>query len=367
MAANSKITKRIFTFPRDFNRKLSMKRLILVLVSAALILSVYVPVSFSQEKLAQTGFSFLSVGTDARATGMGEAFTTIEGSSTALLYNPAGIAGLTSFVDLSTNQMKWLADIKYLSGTIAFAPYEGKYGVVGVSVMNINYGEFKFTRVAQNADGYVDIAGWPTPSAYMVGLGYAKALSNQFSVGGQIKYASQSLGKSYVPTYRTTTDATGKTKIDTTLEERDYTLGTLAFDFGTIYKTGLKSLAFGVSVNNFAREIKYERESFQLPLSFKIGISMNVMDLVSDLAEDHSLFVSLDAIHPRSYAEFLNIGGEYVFAKTVALRFGYITHHPDYNLTAGLGVRKFGVAVDYSYMPHKVFNNVQRFSVKFSM
>ena len=344
-----------------------MKRLVCFLVSVVLILSLFIPVSFSQQKLAQTGFEFLAVGTDARATGMGEAFTTMEGSSTALLYNPAGIAGMTSFMDLSTNQLKWIADIKYLSGTIAFAPYEGKYGVVGLSVMNVNYGEFKFTRVAQNEQGFIDIDGWPTPSAYVVGLGYGKALSNQFSIGGQVKYASQSLGKSYVPVYRSTTDASGQTKRDTTLEERSYSVGTVAFDFGTIYKTGLKSLAFGVSINNFSREIKYERESFQLPLSFKIGISMDLMDLVPNIGEDHSFFVAVDAVHPRSYAEFLNIGGEYVFSKTVALRVGYITHHPDYGLSAGLGVRKFGVAVDYSFVPHKVFSNIQRFSVKFSL
>jgi len=30
-------------------------------------------------------------------------------------------------------------------------------------------------------------------------------------------------------------------------------------------------------------------------------------------------------------------------------------------------VRKFGVALDYSFMPHKVFNDIQRLSVKFSL
>jgi hypothetical protein len=344
-----------------------MKRLVFVLVSVVLAQGQFTPVAISQQKLAQTGFNFLSVGTDARATGMGEAFTTIEGSSTALFYNPAGIAAVSSFMDLSTNQLKWIADIKYLSGTVAFSPFEGRYGVVGVSLLNVSYGEFKFTRVAQNEQGYEDIEGWPKPSAYVVGLGYGKALSNQFSVGGQVKYASQSLGKSYVPVYTQVTDASGQTRRDTSLVARDYSVGTFAFDFGTIYKTGLKSLAFGVSINNFSREIKYERESFQLPLSFKIGISMNLLDLVPDLAEDHSLFVSLDAVHPRSYAEFLNIGGEYVFGKTIAVRVGYVTHRPDYGLSAGLGVRKFGVAVDYSYMPHKIFNDIQRFSVKFSL
>jgi hypothetical protein len=367
MAANSKMARRTFTTLSDFNRKLSMKRLVLVLVSVILTLSLFLPVSFSQDKLAQTGFEFLSVGTDARATGMGEAFTTVEGSSAALLYNPAGLAGITTFTDLSMNRLNWIADIKYLSGTIAFAPSDGKYGVVGVSVMGIDYGQFNFTRVAANEQGYVDITGWPKPSAFVFGVGYGKALSNQFSVGGQVKYASQSLGKSFVPVYTTSTTAAGQTKVDTAVVERDYTLGTIAFDFGTIYKTGLKSLAFGVAINNFSREIKYERESFQLPLSFKIGISMNVMDFVPNLSEDHSFFVSIDANHPRSYAEYLNIGGEYVFAKTIALRVGYVTHHTDYGLTAGFGVRKFGLAIDYSYMPHKVFNDIQRFSVKFAL
>lgn len=344
-----------------------MKRLVLVLASVILALSFFSVSAYAQEKLAQTGFNFLSVGTDARATGMGEAFTTMQGSSTALLYNPAGMADISTYVDLALNRVNWIADIKYLSGTIALAPFEGRYGVVGLSVLNVNYGEFKFTQVANNQQGYVDIEGWPKPTAYVIGLGYGKELSSQFSVGGQVKYAYQNLGNSYVPVYKQVFDTAGVAQTDTTLVEKEYTAGVVAFDFGTIYRTGLKSLAFGVSINNFSREIKYARESFQLPLSFKIGISMNLMDLLPSLAENHSLYVSVDAVHPRSYAEFLNIGGEYVFANTIALRLGYITHHPDYGLSAGLGVHKFGVAVDYSYMPHKVFSDIQRFSVKFSL
>ena len=343
-----------------------MKRLVSVLVLVALWLCQFTSVTNAQSKLAQTGFDFLNVGTDARATGMGEAFTTMEGSSAALFYNPAGIARLNSFVDISTNQLKWIADIKYLSGAVAIAPYDGRYGVIGISLMNINYGDFKFTQVANNDQGYVDLDGYPMPKAYVVGLGYGKELSNQFAVGGQVKYAYQSLGKSIVPVYKQTTTG-GTVRTDTTYELREYNLGTVAFDFGTVYKTGLKSLAFGVSINNFSREVKYERESFQLPLSFKIGISMNLMDLVPDLAENHSFYVSVDAVHPRSYSESLNIGGEYVFSNTVALRVGYVTHHPDYGLTAGIGVRKFGVGFDYSFMPHKIFNDIQRLSVRFTL
>ena len=176
--------------------------------------------------------------------------------------------------------MTWIADIKYLSGAVSFAPFDGKYGVVGISFMHIDYGEFNFTQVASNDQGYVDVPGFPNPSAYVVGIGYGRALSNQFSVGGQVKYAYQNLGKSVVPVYTSVVDASGKATQDTVNQLRNYSIGTLAFDFGTLYKTGLKSLAFGVAINNFSREVRYERENFELPLSFKIGISMNVLDFV---------------------------------------------------------------------------------------
>ena len=344
-----------------------MKRIGLIIAAIVAVSGLCASAAFGQAKLAQTGLNFLSVGTDARATAMGEAFTTIEGSSTSLFYNPAGLAGIQSLVDLSLNQMKWIADITYLSGAVAFTPFEGDYGVIGLSVMAIDYGEFKFTQVSASEQGYQDIENWPEPSAYVIGLGYGRALSDQFSVGGQVKYAHQSLGQSIVPIYTKYVDATGRARQDTTNDLRDYAVGTLAFDFGTVYKTGLKSLAFGVAINNFAPEIKYERESFQLPLSFRIGLSMNLLDLVPEVGEDHSFYASIDAVHPRSYDEYLNIGGEYVFSKTVFVRIGYITHHPDYGLTVGLGVQKAGIGVDYSFMPHKIFNNISRISVKFAM
>jgi hypothetical protein len=344
-----------------------MKRIRHITATIVVVGSLFAPAVFGQAKLAQTGFNFLSVSTDARATAMGEAFTTIEGSSTSLFYNAAGLASITSFVDLSLNQMKWIADIRYLSGAAAFAPFEGRYGVIGISFMTIDYGVFNFTQVAANEQGYNDLEGWPAPSAYVIGLGYGRALSDHFSVGGQVKYASQDLGQSNVPVYTSYVDGTGKTRQDTTYDLRDYSTGTLAFDFGTLYKTGLKSLAFGVAISNFAPEIKYERESFQLPLSFRIGLSMNLLDLVPGVGDDHSFCASIDAVHPRAYSEYLNIGGEYVFSKTVALRIGYITNHPDYDLTAGVGIQKMGIAVDYSFMPHRVFNNIHRISVKFTM
>ncbi|MDQ7053708.1 MAG: PorV/PorQ family protein [candidate division KSB1 bacterium] len=314
----------------------------------------------AQKKLAQTGFQFMSVGVDARATGMGEAFTTVEGTSAALFYNPSGMARIPTLLDVSLNKMKWIADIEYVSGALAFRPADGQYGVFGLSFLTVDYGEFLWTRVAPTEQGYEDIGGdWAMPTALAVGFGYSKELTDRFVVGGQIKYVYQRLGKSLVPIY---------TETDTLIEEQDYDLSVFAFDFGTQYKTGFKSLVFGMTVRNLSREIKYEKEGFQLPLTFKIGISINALDFFPQIdASSHKLFISLDAVHPRSYPEYVSYGAEYVFMDLIALRFGYLLNREEYNMTAGFGIRSFGFALDYSYMPFDVFGNINRFTVRFSL
>ena len=117
-----------------------------------------------KKKLAQTGFQFLSVGTDARATAMGEAFTTIEGSPMSLFYNPAGMARLSSFFEFSANRTTWIADIDYYSGSLAINPEQGRYGVFGLSFLFVDYGEIIGTVVAPNEQGFIE-TGNVSPNA----------------------------------------------------------------------------------------------------------------------------------------------------------------------------------------------------------
>jgi hypothetical protein len=312
------------------------------------------------KKLAQTGFQFLSVGTNARASAIAEAYTTYEGSSASLFHNPAGLARMTTMFDFVVNQMNWIADIKYYSASAAFNWQGGKYGVIGFTFLYVDYGKFEWTIVDPTSPkGYQDVdAGWAMPNAFSIGLGYAKELSDKFSVGGQIKYVRQKLGTSYVPVY-TGNKLTGQ-------EEKDYALGVVAFDFGTLYKTGFKSLAFGMSIRNFAEEVKYEKESFQLPLTFRIGIGMNVMDFFPQWSESNALNITIDAVHPRSFPEYVAFGGEYVFKNILYLRAGYVTNQDDYSYSFGAGVRSFGFAFDYSYTPFSTFQDVNRFTIKFA-
>jgi len=302
----------------------------------------------AQTKLAQSGFQFLSVSQDARAAAMGSAFTTVEGTPNAIFYNPAGLANMADEFGIAVNYFNFIADIRHASLALSYAPAAGEYGVFSFSVQSIDYGDLEGTQVWPNEQGFVE-TGIFNPQALAIGIGYSRALTNRFLVGGQIKLVGQTLGKNALPS--------GITK--------ENVANVVAFDFGTIYKTGFKSLAFGMSVRNFSQEIKYEEEGFQLPLTFRIGLSVDAMDFIMPDQDTHKLLVTFDAAHPRSFPEYVNFGSEYIFMDTFILRLGYISGHTEYDYSLGFGIKKFGLHINYAYQPFGVFGSINRFSVNF--
>jgi len=314
------------------------------------------------KKLAQTGMKFLSVSTDARTSGFSEAVTAVDlASASAIFYNPATMASIKEFTSFSVGNVSWIADINYIHSAIAFAPFGGDYGVIGISFLSVDYGELMGTVVDPNAPnnaGYRDV-GTFSPKAYAFSIGYAKALSDKFSVGGDIKYVKQDLGSSVVDI-----DPNGN------YVNENNSLGAVAFDFGILYRTGFKSLNFGMSVRNFSTELKYKKETFQLPLVFKIGLAINAMDLFNIDKNTHSLIVAVDASHPRDYSEQIYAGAEYTFINTFSLRAGFVSPADEHNFSAGFGIKGnisgMNLGLDYAFQPYGVFNNVHRFSFNFS-
>jgi hypothetical protein len=313
----------------------------------------------AQKKLAQTGMKFLNVLPDARAVALGEAFTAVEGSASSLFYNTASMARLQSTTSLFVGRTNWIADMSHMYYAASFAPSGGEYGVIGAFLQFVDYGTFEETIRASNDRGYVDL-GTFEPTGMMVGIGYSRALNDKFSVGGNVKYVRQSLG-----------DATNDLASDGTPIKVSNTTSVFAFDFGLLYHTGYKSLNFGMTVRNFAKEVTYQKEGFQLPLTFRIGVSMNVFDLTDLDPATHQFLVVADAEHPRDFPEMLRVGGEYTFMNILALRAGYVSSADEYGPSFGAGVHKefegFGLGFDYAYLPFGVFDAVHRFSFQFSL
>ncbi|MBI2417558.1 MAG: PorV/PorQ family protein [Ignavibacteriales bacterium] len=313
-------------------------------------------------KLAQTGFKFLNVATDARFGAMGEAVTAVESYSTAMMFNPAGMANMDGLADISFGQTKWIADINYTHGTAAFKPFSGEYGIIGASFSYVDYGTLIRTTSGGGDIGYQEL-GTFKPYAMSFGVSYAIALSDKFKVGGTVRYAKQNLGEDHLIGFADS----GRTEVRKSYAENNY-----AYDFGIMYKIGYKSLQMGMSVKNFAQEIEFVSESFQLPLTFRIGLSMDVLDLLEGFKkEDHSFLVSVDAVHHRDYPEQIAFGGEYTFMNMFSARFGYATPTDEKGITLGFGVQQelasYRVKLDYAYCDFGVFDAVHRITVNFTL
>ncbi|MBF8295327.1 MAG: hypothetical protein HW389_1872 [Bacteroidetes bacterium] len=325
-------------------------RKILLAVMVTLIPSLSGAQQRTDAKLAQTGMKFLSVGMNARQAALGDAFTAADGYSASLFYNPAGMARLDGNADFSLGSVNWIADIKQYHMSLAMKA--GEYA---------DYGTIEATILANNSQGFLDI-GVIKPNAYAVGLGYARALTDKFSVGGNVKLVRQDLGNGVTQaTYSGPAGAVTGASLD---GQNKNALDVIAFDFGLLYRTGYKSLTLGMAVRNFAREVKYQKESFQLPLAFRLGVSMNVFDLTGFDREKQALLLTVDAEHPRDFPEQVKVGLEYVFMDAIAARVGYVGPADEHSLSYGLGFQYQHFAVDYAYTPFGIFNYVQRFSVR---
>jgi hypothetical protein len=344
--------------------KILLNKIFRVTVSVVLAVAFMMSSVYSQEeepgiktegfdKLAQTGFKFLTISTDARAASMGDAMTAMDISSTAMLYNPASMSGLNSRFSVGLNHTQWIADVTYNSATFAINTPIGVFGLSGVMV---EYGEFLETiRSDANPDGFIDL-GTYTPTANAFGVGYARSLTNRFSVGGHIKYATQDL-----------TSATVSLDDTDSPVKKDYNQSTVAVDFGVIYDTGFNGLQIAMTARNFSGELTYVEENFELPLQFRIGVAMDLVNLTQINSNVHSLMLAIDTERPRDYFEQLKVGMEYTFLNTFALRAGYIAPHDEQGINVGFGIKSLaGFDVDYSYTDFGIFDGVSRFAVKFA-
>jgi hypothetical protein len=311
-----------------------MKKLIGILMIS--IITVITPLqSFAVEKLGQTGLKFLDICVGARAAAMAEAYTVISDDVNAMFHNPAGLAQMESSIDLTVSRTEWFADISY--NAVGLAVNGGLWGNFGLSLIPApEYGDIYGTVVSDNEVGYEE-TGLVDVSAYAFGIAYARKLTDKFMIGGHAKYAYQHLGDN--PMLDQETDS---------LYIQVNEVSTIAYDFGTIFYPGFKSFRFGMSVRNYIiGAVEYEEYGFQLPLTFKIGVGMDILDLFGE-HPGQSFLLAIDAVHPRDFSERILIGGEYSIG-LLELRAGYKFNYDKEGICAGVGINTDYVKIDYAY------------------
>lgn len=336
-------------------------------ICTALLLSMLIWADASaQDRVATTAAQFLTLGTGARATSLGHAYTAYATGADALFWNPGGAArpgaggNLGSVFFTNTN---WLVDIDYNAFALTFPVTNS--GVIGASIALLDYGRMD-VRTVERPEGVGQTFG---AKDIVVGVSYAQPLTDAFYIGGTVKAVQQTIW--------------------------DMRAQTLAVDVGFVLETDyLNGLRLAASIMNFGGKMqmeginnqvfvdfdptssgsndaiptRIETARWDLPLSFRFGIALPVY--TSNFA---SLELYSDAHQTNDNALNSDFGAQLRLAvKRVALdaRVGYkdlgienIDNHISFG--TGLNVQFGGTAVgfDFAYVPFELLGDTQTFDI----
>jgi hypothetical protein len=341
------------TMKTKTNGKLSS----LVLVACILMMSS--TESFTQTKVATTAAQFLGIPIGARPIGMGGTSVASSNDVSSIYFNPGAFSQanrtevLVSITDwLVGSKLRWLGAMVNLDGTNAFA----------ISVTQLNYGEEDVTT-PENPEGTGE--RWSAQD-FAIAVSYSRNLTDRFSMGGSVKYITQSIWNESASTF--------------------------AFDMGLLFVTGFHDMRLGMSISNFGGDMtmdgrdlkkvididpgnagsnklnlaKLTTDPWPIPLLFRVGLAMDVIK-----NESTTLTIECDALRPSDNEEVINVGVEIKFMNLVYLRGGYkslFQQDSEEGLTLGGGINisqtiGMGMEVNYAYQQFGKFGNLNTFSV----
>ncbi|MBI2951858.1 PorV/PorQ family protein [bacterium] len=301
-------------------------------------------------KVAQAGFKFLDYPIGARSASLAGAVSTVPGDAHSVFWNPAGLAfikgrGGEGFGGYT----KWIADITYSYGGVAFNV--NGVNAFGFGLMTVDNGTIQGTKInTKAAQGFEDTRTFK-PSEYYATFAYARKVTDRFSIGGALKVAHQDLGQANILNPLNQPVVTGN---------KD---SKAAFDLGTYFDTGFRTVTLGLNVNNYARSVNYQGENFELPRRVAFAFSADLLTLGGRRSEKQRLGFMMDVEKPLDFSERILTALEYLYQAPkapfgVALRAGYRFNHDTETYSVGAGL-KFktsggrGISFDYGY---KQFN-----------
>ncbi len=270
-------------------------------------------------KLGTTGAQFLKIGV-GRGSAMGEVFVAVSDDASATYWNPAGLAWLKNR-DLQLQHNLWIGDLNHDYLAIAL-PFSG-FGTVGFSLATLTMGKFEYLTVDDPSTRQREDTTSSTTFTAMdlaFGTSYSRMFTDKLSAGVTMKAVQQRIW--------------------------DMSASAIAFDFGTFYNTGFRSLRLGAVLSNFGTEmsfsgrqldlvaqmqydssqsinrekipVSYKTTPVPLPMVFRFGFAYNIIDRPTS-----RLTTAVDLIHPNDNYEQVGLGLEYAFNNFFYIRTGY--------------------------------------------
>ena len=322
------------------------------------------------DRAGSAGASQLLINPWARGSGLSNSNMASVTGIEAAWQNVAGLAFVERTELMFTN-------VQYLQGTgisinsLAFGQKVGESGVLGLSVMTMNFGEIDITTEDLPEGGI----GFFTPNLSNISVSYAKEFSNAIYGGISMKIISESI---------TNVRAQG-----------------IAFDAGIRYVTGDNDqLKFGISLRNVGPAMRYSGDGlaitstiqnsnstlttnqrsdrYELPSQLNIGVSYDFL-----FSEDLKLTANGQFISNSFSLDQYAVGGELDWRNKVMLRAGYqwetgLGSEEDVataitGLGAGIslqvptGSSGSQIGVDYSYRTTNPFGGIHAIGVHLNL
>lgn len=303
------------------------------------------------ERVGQSGWQFLHLPTSARSAALADMRIGLSNSDvTSIFNNPAKLTDIKS-IDAAFTKINYIADISYI--TAGLAANLGGWGVVGIHLANLDVGDMirtenlydeRFDNTYKSGD-----LGTFTAGDILVGLSYARQITENLSVGGNFNYIKETLDNTKVENY--------------------------SADFGLFFRTGFQSLTLSMVARNIGPDAEFTGfseiygipQSVRMPVNFILGVSYDIME--SSGSNNQYLSCYLEGVHPNDGPERVNAGLEYSFLDIFFLRGGYKFNYDEQGLTLGMGINynmeDITGRIDYAYLDYGRLSSVHVFTLGF--
>lgn len=284
-------------------------------------------------KVAQSGLIFLSFPVDARRGAMADAGVGLLGDGPgAVFLNPA-LLGYVHEKEVFVSHVEWIAETKHTTAGLIFQ-FNNVPGTFALGGITHDSGDINGTAIDANplSVGFRETSTFSTTDWAFSG-GYGVQITDRFSVGANLRYATQDLNVESV--------------------------SAISIDIGTYFNTGFRNAAIAMSVRNFSEEKEFLRERFELPRAFRLGAVIDVISMWGNTPVPHHFDFLAELDSPIDFDERWLFGAEYRFKRPdqslgFALRGGYKVNHDteDFSLGAGVSFQTeggAGVRADYAY------------------
>ncbi len=348
-----------------------MKKFELILV-ISLILGGMVP-NYAQTKyrMGTTTANFLEVGYGSAGTAMGDAYVSVANDISSIYWNPAGLSYMEQSEALFVHQ-PWLVDINTsMFGVGLVVPAIGTFSL---GAIQIGYGDMEVTNLSMQ-DGTGELF---SASDLAISLSFGRRLANWFAFGATGKYVSSKIWHTNASAFAVDLGVIVNTHFLSPTGERDdgMNIGMSISNYGTKMTYDGMDLLQPIDILPYEqgnyRDVpgKYNLQAWELPLIFRIGVSVNPL-----IVEQHRLTLAVDALHPNNNSESLNLGLQYKLKMPTFgdfyLRGGYkalFLVDSEYGFTFGGGVvvrmmHNLGLKLDYAYRGVGIFGKTHCYSV----